>query len=251
MCRLLGCVAGEPMSLRRELLEGETAMVRRASEEVSGWGMAVYRRPEGNEPAVARFPNATPTPEELDRAADMRGRIFNVHVRRATQGDLSAQNTHPFCMGNYTFAHNGTLDSASRLLERDVPAPAGQTDSEAVFSYLMAHYDPGDPVGSLRYMVSAVIARSAFSDMGFLFSDGERLYAYRLGECELHWVARPGQALVGSEAVTDEAWHSVQQDVLLVLDPSRTGDPHAQRLLGNRLMRRARIEPPLSASAAE
>lgn len=54
MCRLLGCVAGEPMSLRRELLEGETAMVRRASEEVSGWGMAVYSRPEGNEPPHAQ-----------------------------------------------------------------------------------------------------------------------------------------------------------------------------------------------------
>ena len=33
--------------------------------------------------------------------------------------------------------------------------------------------------------------------------------------------ARPGQLLVASEEVTDEpGWHSVQQDVLLTLDPN-------------------------------
>ncbi len=251
MCRVLGCVAAEPTSIAAELVEAERSVVRRAVDEDSGWGMAVYRRPEGNEPTLARFPHSRPTSDELDRATALRGRIFNVHVRRATQGDLTPENTHPFCLGNYTFAHNGNLASPAALLEPGVRPPMGETDSEAVFNYLMAHYDPGNPVGSLRYLVSAVIARSAFSDMGFLFSDGERLYAYRLGECELHWLARPGQVLVGSEAVTDEPWHSVQQDVLLILDPSRAGDPHAERLLGDRLVRRARVEPPLSASVAE
>lgn len=250
MCRVLGCVAAQDVSIADEVLEAPGAVVRR-DETDSGWGMAVYRRPEGNEPELARFPQGSGAGEQEERAAGLRGRIFNVHVRRATSGDASEQNTHPFCLGNYTFAHNGTLASASSLIESGVREPAGQTDSEAVFNYLMAHYDPAKPVGSLRYMVSGVIARSAFSDMSFLFSDGERLFAYRLGECELHWLARPGQVLVASEAVTEEPWHTVQQDVLLVLDPARTGDPHAERLLGDRLMRRARIEPQHSASRAE
>ena len=38
---------------------------------------------------------------------------------------------------------------------------------------------------------------------------------------------------MASEKVTDEPWHSVQQDVLLVLDPDDLVEPHAERLLGD------------------
>ena len=68
-----------------------------------------------------------------------------------------------------------------RLLEPGVQPPAGETDSEAIFNYLMRYFDPADVPGSLRRAMSAVVARSAFSGLNFLFSDGERLYAYRLG----------------------------------------------------------------------
>ena len=54
---------------------------------------------------------------------------------------------------------------------------------------------------------------------------------------ELHWLARPGQLLVASERVTDEpGWHSVQQDVLLTLDPKDLEEPHAERLLGDEIV---------------
>ena len=74
-----------------------------------------------------------------------------------------------------------------------------------------------------------------------LFSDGEKLFAYRLGGFELHWLARPGQLLVASERLTDEAWHSVGQDVLLTLDPDDLEEPHAERLLGDEVVGRADI----------
>ena len=119
--------------------------------------------------------------------------------------------------------------------------PAGETDSEALFNFLMRSYDPGDSVGSLRDAITAVVERSPFSGVNFLFSDGERLYAYRLGIFELHWLARPGQLLVASERLTDESWHTVQQDVLLVLDPDDLEEPHAERLLGPELVEQAEI----------
>ena len=106
----------------------------------------------------------------------------------------------------------------------------------------MRYYDPADVPGSLRRAMSAVVARSAFSGLNFLFSDGERLYAYRLGIFDLHWLARPGQLLVASERVTEERWHTVAQDVLLTLDPDRLDEPHAERLLGDALVERAEID---------
>jgi hypothetical protein len=87
-----------------------------------------------------------------------------------------------------------------------------------------------------------VIERSNFSGVNFLFSDGERLYAYRLGIFELHWLARPGQLLVASERITDEQWHDVRQDVLLTLDPDDLEEPHAERLVGDAAVAAASIE---------
>ncbi len=243
MCRVFGCVAAEPVSISHELLHAENPLIRQSEHHDSGWGLAVYDRADGNEPDVLRFPQAAHAADELKQASELRGRIFNVHVRRATLGGLTPENTHPFAMGNYTFGHNGTVIAYPRLLEPGVPSPAGETDSEAVFNYLMHVLDPADVPGSLRRAVSAVIARSAFSGLNVLFSDGERLYAYQLGIFSLHWLARPGQLLVASERVTEERWHTVAQDVLLTLDPHRLDEPHAERLLGDALVERAQIDP--------
>jgi predicted glutamine amidotransferase len=242
MCRVLGCVASEPVSLRHELLTAENPMIRQSETHDSGWGMSVYRRAEGESPACMRFPEAAYQDLDFRTATDSRGRIFNVHVRRATMGGLSPENTHPFCLGNYSFSHNGTVLRFMRLMENGARPPAGQTDSEHLFNFLMSDFDPGDVVASLRRCVTRTIGLSSFSGLNFLFSDGERLYAYRLGLFELHWLARPGQLLVASERVTEEPWHSVQQDVLLVLDPQDVDEPHAERLVGDALAARAQIE---------
>jgi glutamine amidotransferase len=233
MCRVFGCVAAESLSVRHELLESSNPMIRQSEEHDSGWGMAVYERPDGAEPQVVRFPEAAHADGDFIGATEMRGRIFNVHVRRATMGGLTPENTHPFCLGNYSFGHNGTIIDYTRLLEPGVGAPQGDTDSEHMFNLLMRDFDPGEAAASLRRTVTAIVERSAFSGVNFLFSDGERLYAYRLGIFDLHWLPRPGQLLVASERLTEEPWHTVQQDVLLTLDPDDLEEPHAERLLGD------------------
>jgi predicted glutamine amidotransferase len=233
MCRVFGCVAAEPVSIRHELVEAENPMIRQSEKHDSGWGMAVYARGDGGAPRLVRFPEAAYADGEFVNATDLRGRIFNVHVRRATMGGLSLVNTHPFVLGNYSFGHNGTIVEYPRLMGPGVAEPVGQTDSEILFNLLMRDYDPGDPIGSLRRAMTATIKRSPFSGLNFLFSDGERLYAYRLGIFGLHWLPRKGQLLVSSEKVTEEPWHTVQQDVLLVLDPNDLEEPHAERLLGD------------------
>jgi predicted glutamine amidotransferase len=241
MCRVLGCVSAEPVCIEHELLHAQNPMIRQAEEHDSGWGMAVYERADGAEPHCVRLPQAAHTDGDFFKATTLRGRIFNVHVRRATMGGLTPENTHPFCLGSYSFGHNGTVLEYPRLLERGVQKPHGDTDSEVLFNLLMRDYDASDPVGSLRHTVQLVVERSPFSGLNFLLADGERLYAYRLGLFGLHWLARPGALLVASEKVTDERWHTVQQDVLLVLDPSNLDEPHAERLLGDELAARARV----------
>ena len=241
MCRVLGCVAREPVSLRDELLEAKNPLIRQSEEHDSGWGMSIYRAAEGEEPRCVRFPHAAHENGDFSVATEARGRIFNVHVRRATVGGLDAANTHPFCLGNYSFSHNGTVLEFHRLLEHGVAKPHGETDSEVLFNYLMRDFDPGSVVESLRRAVSSVVRHCPFSGLNFLFSDGERLYAYRLGLFELHWRAAPGRLLVASESIGDDPWHSVQQDVILTLDPLDAEEPHAERLVGDSVLSGARI----------
>jgi len=241
MCRVLGSVSAEPLSIRQELLHAENPMIRQSEEHDSGWGMAVYARADGGEPQLVRFPEAAHADGSFLKATEMRGRIFNVHVRRATMGGLTLANTHPFCLGSYSFGHNGTVLEWPRLLEPGVARPVGETDSEVLFNLLMHDFDPSDPIACLRRTMRIAAERSPFSGLNFLFTDGERLYAYRLGIFELHWLHRPDQLLVASERVTDEPWHTVQQDVLLVAGPDDLEEPHAERLLGDELVGRADI----------
>jgi predicted glutamine amidotransferase len=243
MCRVFGSVSADPVSIRSELIDAENPLIRQSEDHDSGWGMAVYERADGAEPRVVRFPQAAHADGEFLGTTEMRGRIFNVHVRRATLGGLTLENTHPFCLGSNSFSHNGTVIGFNRLLGDGVKPPAGETDSEHIFNLLMRVFDPGDVVGSLRRTMQTVVERSPFSGLNFLFSDGERLYAYRLGIFDLHWLARPGQLLVASEKVTDEPWHTVRQDSLLTLDPTDLEEPHAQRLLGDEIVAQADIDP--------
>jgi predicted glutamine amidotransferase len=239
MCRVLGSVAAEPVSLRHELLEAASPLIRDPGQE--GWGMAAYRRAEGAEPRCVRFP--TPgSDSHAQEAASVEARLHNAHVRNPTIGAAKPENTHPFCLGPYSFSHNGTILNFTRLFDSAIERPDGDTDSEHLFRLVMHHIHASDPIEGLRYAVEATVERFPFSSLSFLFSDGERLYAYRLGRCELHWLSRPGQLLVASERVTDdEKWHSVKQDVLLVLDPRDPEAPHAERLVGDEVLAHADI----------
>ena len=233
-------MAAEPVSVCHELLAAPNPLIRQSEHRDSGWRMAVYERAEGAEPTVIRIPEAAHAGEDFARATEARGRIFNVRMRRATMGTL--ENTHPFTMDSLSFGHNGTVIDYPLLGVTDA---VGDTDSEHLFRHLVAHLDPSDTIGSLRRTIAAATDASVFSGLNFLFSEGFRLYAYRFGVFDLFWVSRPGRLIVSSEKLSEgEEWHTVGQDVLLVLEPaSRLGAPHAERLLGDELSSRARLDP--------
>ena len=64
------------------------------------------------------------------------------HIRKATQGGVTIENTHPFIREiwgqNWVFAHNGNLKELPDMSE-SFCQPIGSTDSEAAFCY-MAEY---------------------------------------------------------------------------------------------------------------
>jgi glutamine amidotransferase len=238
---MFGAVASDPISIRHELTESERPLIRLAEDHDSGWGVAAYADIAGEAPELECFAEAAHTDSRFLAATELRGRIFNAHVRRATLGGLTLANTHPFEYGPYSFAHNGTILGAQGLL-LDGAAPNGETDSECFFLRLLRDYDPANPVRSLRSTIAAIVAGHVFSGLNFIFSDGVKLYAYNLGIFDLCWTTRRGMAMVASEPLTKEVWHPVQQDVLITLDPETPEDVVSERLLGDELTKLARIE---------
>jgi glutamine amidotransferase len=242
MCRVFGAVASDPISIKHELTESSNPMIRLSEDHDSGWGLSAYRDIGLEAPATERFANSAHSDRRFIAATELRGRIFNAHVRRATLGGLCDENTHPFEFGPYSFAHNGTIMGFREMLRPGMGDPRGQTDSECFFMRLMSDFDPSDPVRSLRSTVAAIVAGHRFSGLNFVFSDGIKLYAYKLGIFELWWTTRRGVSMVASEPLTGEQWHAVQQDVLLTLDPEQPEEIVAERLLGDELLAVARIE---------
>src|SRR6476659_5072149 len=99
MCRLFGAAASAPMNVRFELLESDNSVLRQSEEHDSGWGCAFYR---DGEMFVRRFPLAAHSDAGFAEATTAEGQLIVVHVRRATIGGLSLENTHPFTEGPYS-----------------------------------------------------------------------------------------------------------------------------------------------------
>ena len=187
MCRLFAAAASAPVDVSFELLRSDNSVLRQSEEHDSGWG-SVYYTEHGEE--VNRFPQAAHADESFDELTSGRARLIMVHVRRATIGGLTLENTHPFTRGPYSYCHNGTILKASELEPLADRAPVGDTDSERFFNLLMADFDSGDVIASLRRAVERTCDTCRFSALNFLFCDGKRLYAYRFGVYKLFWRLR-------------------------------------------------------------
>ena len=94
------------------------------------------------------------------------------HLRKASLGSKTVENTHPFIIGNWAFAHNGTI---RKLNLKD------RTDSEWFFKSLMAEYAPGQPdmLAAIKKRIDLVHHMYNYSSMTFLLSNGREMFAYR------------------------------------------------------------------------
>ncbi|MFO0677669.1 MAG: class II glutamine amidotransferase [Polyangiaceae bacterium] len=154
MARLFGLI-GNRADLAGRVLSSETdaLRVRTRSPESSAngtssppwaWGLGFY---QGGEVLMRRRP--LDESEEIDvakLASDVRGDIVVGHVRSATVGSFSTENTHPFRSRQWLFAQTGTLDEWDAVRDRlraSIPeflqsSIRGETDSEIFFHVFLS-----------------------------------------------------------------------------------------------------------------
>jgi glutamine amidotransferase len=234
MCRLYGFRSTAPTRVDCSLVNAQNALLaqsrldERGYANADGWGIAHYRN---GAPAVLKRETAAHSDAEYRATATrITAATLVAHVRQATVGRARLENTHPFHLGPWTFAHNGTLTAfdsvAPRLgqeMERDLlENRRGTTDSELLFLWLIARMAAagvgpgalsrhrgralevfGQSVGRAAELSRAEGAEEP-ARLNFVLTDGRVLLAARWGNT-LHVLQRQG-----------------------VLDCDICGDPHVE-----------------------
>lgn len=164
MCRLYAMHANEPTRVECGLVKAQNALMVQSQGDMQGyahghgWGVADY--PDGV-PMIEKQTWAAFHGEHFSRkAARIYARTVVAHVRRATVGGTSIENTHPFQHGRWIFAHNGTIPNFGqvrmKMLDHIDPLHRteimGTTDSEHVFRYLLSLYLRDPEPGLLQIM---------------------------------------------------------------------------------------------------
>lgn len=191
MCQLLGLNANTPT----DLLFSFAGFAQRADEHRDGFGIAFFEgvgvrlyvdTASARESPVARMIANYP----------IRSRHVIAHIRKATQGHVALENTHPFqreLWGRYwVFAHNGDLPQFTPKLHAAF-RPVGSTDSERAFCWLLQELSKhhasmptiADLTATLRELVPYPASHGTFN---FLLGQGDALWAH--GSTRLHYVER-------------------------------------------------------------
>lgn len=149
MCRHYCFRANAPTKVECTLIRAQNALMsqsradRRGVAHPDGWGVAVYQadRPTLERRAVAAYEDM----HFSTTAERVYAETVVAHVRRATVGEPSLANTHPFTHGCWTFTHNGTVTGFRHVQKQLIHETApelrefrqGTTDSEQVFYWLL------------------------------------------------------------------------------------------------------------------
>lgn len=195
MCQLLGMNCNVPTDICFSF-EGFSARGGRTDVHADGWGIAFFEG-RGCRVFLDSHPATTSPVAELVRRFPIKSMHVIAHIRKATQGAVAIENTHPFVRelwGRYfAFAHNGNLEGGVPATS-DVYRPVGKTDSEAAFCRILEALRAAFPMGSPPlHEVHATLSEVTDSlrrlgPFNYLLSDGEHLFAHCA--TRLHYVVR-------------------------------------------------------------
>ena len=236
MCRMMAIIGDSSIKKSDLLLKfrclstcGKVRTNARPGHE-DGWGVLSYRNnsPEylgrSTEPAWKNGEYGL----ACERITDM-NRIVLAHLRKASPGDVSLQNTQPLTSGKWSFGHNGTVyspnfntggvQSDSRVL-LDKLVRAIQESGDAPIERLI-----GKNVGQLREDILRQPDEKGrtYSSLTFMLSDGESLYVLRdFTEEEnyytMYYFELPSGAVFCQEKISSASWKPLGNRKLAIVN---------------------------------
>jgi glutamine amidotransferase len=185
MCQLLGMNCNTPTDICFSF-EGFRTRGGRTDHHRDGWGIAFFEG-VGCRTFLDAQPSIDSPVAELVRHYPIHSMNVIAHIRKATQGVVALENTHPFMRelwGRYwIFAHNGNLKDFAPRLDGSY-LPVGATDSEKAFCLILqslrATFPDAPPARrrlheALRSLADGIAGHGEFN---FLLSNGDCLFAH-------------------------------------------------------------------------
>lgn len=232
MCQLLGMNANTPT----DVMFSFAGLACRADEHKDGFGIGFFEE-RGLRHFIDHHGARSSPVAELVKRYPIKSLNVVAHIRKATQGRVALENTHPFVRelwGRYwVFAHNGDLkDFAPRL--HGAFRPVGDTDSERAFCWLMQELDKAHAdlpsIDELTCTLAELLPLPArHGTFNLLLSNGQALWAH--GSTKLHSLERRhpfGAATLADEDLTVDFAALTQPGdrvAIVATEPLTAGEP--------------------------
>lgn len=195
MCQLLGMNCATPTDVNFSF-RGFSQRAGITSDHSDGFGIAFFE-----DKACRLFvdnQSAVESPiAEMVRNYPIKSRNVIAHIRKATQGKINLENSHPFMRElwgrHWIFAHNGDLLNFKPELSGRFQ-PVGDTDSELAFCYVLDQlylkFGVTQPSLEAIFDYLQVIAPpiAEHGTFNFFLSNGQALFSY--ATTKLHWLIR-------------------------------------------------------------
>jgi glutamine amidotransferase len=232
MCQLLGMNANTPT----DVMFSFAGLATRAHEHKDGFGIAFFED-RGLRHFIDHHGARSSPVAELVKRYPIKSEVVIAHIRKATQGRVALENTHPFVRelwGRYwVFAHNGDLKGFSPRLHSAF-RPVGSTDSEHAFCWLMQELAKAHAslpsIEELTLTLAELLPQAAaHGTFNVLLSNGQALWAF--GTTKLHMLERKhpfGAATLADEDLSvDFAPLTTPSDrvVIVATEPLTAGEP--------------------------
>lgn len=185
MCRLFAASGTSRFRLNEELSE----FFSHSDVHKDGWGIAFL---DSETPELIKEKLCANHSDKLRQLLSNDLRCANVmaHIRRASCGVVSEENSHPFVMKDrsdrtWTFMHNGTIFEGA-VLERYVSGQRGATDSERCLCRLIDRLDakiaelgrPPEERERFDVVNETAVELSPNNVFNFIAFDGELFYVH-------------------------------------------------------------------------
>ena len=193
MCRLFGMSGGtNEVQATFWLLDAPSSLLLQSESQPDGVGLGTWNR-DGS-PRIYRKPvAATRSQTFIAGAQDVRSRTFLAHIRHASAGAPSLENTHPFEQHGRLMAHNGIvgdLDEIRRRLGPHNDLVHGTTDSELLFALMTKRIEEhdGDVSAGITAAAREFAAELALYSLNVIVTTATDLWALRYPESNELWI---------------------------------------------------------------
>lgn len=213
MCEMFAVSSEKEIRLNSLLTE----FFSHGNKHPNGWGLAVFY---GNAVSLEK------EPVESDTSSYLKDRLSHqiyacnaiAHIRQATVGKMSYENSHPFIFRDYsnrawTLAHNGTIFDGTKT-DPYAAVQEGSTDSERVLYYLVDLVNQKraalgrDLTAEERFaLVDGLIGSLAQNNkLNLTIYDGELLYVHTNFANSLYMKETQGAAVFATVPLDDGEW---------------------------------------------